>query len=55
MKYNSRREPLMAKTIAGMIEAYNATPENFQNPPDAIIENVIRLVEEQMERDNEQL
>jgi hypothetical protein len=34
-----------------MIEAYNATPGNFQNPPDSIIDNVIRLVDAQLELD----
>lgn len=45
MKYSQRPKPLEHATIHGMIEAYNATPGNFQNPPDSIIENVIRLVD----------
>jgi hypothetical protein len=52
MKYSSREQPLLPATINGMIQAYNATPENFQNPPDEIIENVIRLVVQQMELDS---
>ena len=51
MKYASRRQPLLKETIAGMIEAYNATPENFGVPSDEVIHNVIRLVDHQMEVD----
>ena len=29
MKYHTRPEPLSFETLEGMIEAYNATPENF--------------------------
>ena len=53
MKYASRTEPLLDCTIQGMIDAYNLTPENFQNPPDSVIENVIRLVDHQIELDKQ--
>lgn len=46
MKYHAREQPLLPETITGMIDAYNATPENFQNPSDEVIHNVIRLVEQ---------
>lgn len=51
MKYSSRAQPLLPETLQGLIEAYNATPENFGLPPDQIIENVIKLVDTQMEID----
>ena len=43
MKYSSRKQPLLPETITGMIEGYNATPENFGVPSDEIINRVIRL------------
>lgn len=51
MKYSSRKQPLLPKTIQGLIEAYNGTPENFGLPSDEIINNVIELVDRQMEID----
>ena len=51
MKYSSRREPLRPETISGLIDAYNATPENFGVPADHIIHRVIDLVDQQMEID----
>ena len=51
MKYASRKEPLRPDTIQGLIDAYNATPENFGVPSDDVIRNVINLVDEQMEID----
>ena len=45
MKYASRRQPLLPETIEGMIESYNATPENFGVPSDESINKVIRLVD----------
>ena len=35
-----------------MINAYNATPENFGVPSDEVINEVIRLVDQQMEIDS---
>ena len=35
-----------------MIDAYNATPENFGVPSDEAIQRVIDLVDKQMERDS---
>ena len=35
-----------------MINAYNATPENFGVPADEVIDEVIRLVDTQMEIDS---
>lgn len=52
MKYASRVKPLLPETIDGMIEAYNATPENFGVPSEETIMNVIRLVDKQMEIDS---
>jgi len=46
MKYSSRKQPLLPETITGMIEGYNATPENFGVPSDEIIHRVIRLVDQ---------
>jgi len=46
MKYSSRRQPLLFETITGMIDAYNATPENFGVPSDEIIHKVIHLVDQ---------
>jgi hypothetical protein len=43
MRYKER-PPLLQETLDSLVEAYNATPENFQNPPDAVIENVIEKV-----------
>ena len=40
-------------TINGLIEAYNATPENFGVPSDEIINRVIDLVDRQMELDSQ--
>ena len=51
MKYSSRQQPLLPETINGLIEAYNATPENFGLPSDEIIHKVIELVDRQMEID----
>lgn len=53
MKYASRRQPLLPETINGLIEAYNATPENFGVPSDEIINRVIDLVDRQMELDSQ--
>lgn len=52
MKYASRRQPLLPATITGMIDSYNATPENFGVPSDEVINNVISLVDHQMEVDS---
>ena len=51
MKYASRKEPLRPTTIRGLIDAYNATPENFGVPSEEVINSVISLVDEQMEID----
>ena len=53
MKYACRRQPLLPETITGLIEAYNATPENFGVPSDEIINRVIDLVDRQMELDSQ--
>ena len=52
MKYAERRQPLLPETISGLIDAYNATPENFGVPSDQVIQSVIDLVDRQMERDS---
>lgn len=52
MKYGSRCQPLLQATIDGMIRGYNETPENFGVPSDEVIDEVIRLVDEQMEIDS---
>ena len=51
MKYSSRPQPLLTETLQGMINAYNATPENFGVPSDEVINSVIELVDRQMEID----
>ena len=51
MKYASRPQPLLPETIKGMVEAYNATPEDFGVPADDVIQRVIDLVDKQMEID----
>ena len=45
MKYKERKQPLLPETIRGMIDGYNATPENFGVPPDEVIQMVIDLVD----------
>ena len=52
MKYASRKQPLLPETITGMIEGYNATPENFGVPSDEVIHRVISLVDRQIEIDS---
>jgi len=52
MRYDLRRAPLLPQTIKGMIQAYNETPENFGVPSDATINEVIRLVVEQISNDD---
>ena len=52
MKYGSRCQPLLQATIDGMIRGYNETPENFGVPADEVIDEVIRLVDQQMEIDS---
>ena len=56
MSYNLRSAPLLPSTLEGMIHAYNQTPENFGVPSYEIINEVIRLVDEQITIDekNEQ-
>jgi len=51
MKYSSRPQPLLPETIQGMVNAYNATPEDFGVPLDEVINSVIELVDRQMEID----
>lgn len=53
MQYSKRPEPLMSETIEGMIEAYNATPLNFESPSDSVVEKMIQLVDNQMRVDEE--
>ena len=45
MKYTERKQPLLPETIQGMIDGYNATPENFGVPTDEVIHMVIDLVD----------
>ena len=45
MKYSSRPQPLLPETIQGMVNAYNATPEDFGVPADEVINSVIELVD----------
>lgn len=52
MRYSKRKQPLLPHTISGLIDAYNATPENFGVPSDEVIHSVIELVDKQMERDS---
>ena len=52
MKYSERKQPLLPETISGLIDAYNATPENFGVPSDEVIQMVIELVDSQMDRDS---
>ena len=51
IKYGCRGKPLLPETISGLIEGYNATPENFQVPSNEIIDKVVSLVENQIELD----
>lgn len=51
MKYSHRARPLLPDTIDGMIEAYNATPENFGVPSDAVLHRMIDLVDKQIALD----
>ena len=46
LKYENRKEPLLPNTLDTFVDAYNATPPNFQNPPHAIINRVIKCVED---------
>lgn len=41
----------MEDTIDAIVDAYNLTPPNFENPPDATIERVISAVCKQMKED----
>jgi low affinity Fe/Cu permease len=41
----------MKETLDGMIRAYNETPENFESPTQSTVDEMIRLVEEQMAQD----
>ncbi len=41
----------MKETLDGMIKAYNETPENFESPAQTTVDEMIRLVEEQMAQD----
>lgn len=54
MKYNQRPKPLLEETLAGMIKAYNETPENFESPSDATINEMIRLVDQQIAIDEQE-
>jgi hypothetical protein len=51
MKYSDRPLPLMDATIDSIVDAYNLTPPNFENPPDATIERVVAAVCKQMKED----
>jgi len=51
MKYSDRPLPLMDDTIDALVDAYNLTPPNFENPPDATIEKVVAAVCKQMKED----
>jgi hypothetical protein len=51
MKYSDRPLPLMEETIDSIVDAYNLTPPNFENPPDATIEKVVAAVCKQMKED----
>ena len=51
LKHSDRKEPLLQETLDTMVEAYNGTPPNFENPSNAIIDSVIKAVDVQMERD----
>lgn len=51
LKYHSRPQPLLQETLDGMIKAYNETPENFESPAESTVNEMIRLVEEQMALD----
>ena len=51
IKYGCRSKPLLPETISGLIEGYNATPENFQVPSEEIINKVVSLVENQIKLD----
>lgn len=51
MKYADRDEPLMQETIDTIVDAYNMTPDNFENPPDATIDRVVTAVVRQMKND----
>lgn len=53
MKYSSRAQPLLPETITGVIDAYNATPENFGVPADHVINKMIGLMEKQIEIDKQ--
>ena len=55
LKYKDRKEPLSEKLIQTLVDAYNATPANFQNPPDSTIESVIAAVDKQIARDKKLL
>ena len=55
MKYGNRPKPIEPATLAGLVDGYNATPENFGVPPDAVIERVISLIDRQIEIDEAHL
>jgi hypothetical protein len=44
MKYTDRPQPLKEETLNAIVDAYNLTPPNFENPPDATIERVVEVV-----------
>ena len=43
----------MHDTIQVLVDAYNQTPGDFQNPPDATIDQVINQVDKQIARDQQ--
>lgn len=51
LNYKSRPQPLLDETLEGMIKAYNETPENFGSPSESTVNEMIRLVEQQMAQD----
>ena len=51
LKHADRKEPMLQETIDTMVDAYNATPPNFENPSNAVIDSVIKAVDIQMDRD----
>ena len=55
LKYSDRKEPLLKETLDIIVDAYNATPPDFQNPSNAVIQAVMKAVENQMDRDQKLL
>jgi hypothetical protein len=51
LKYSERHRPLLPETLQGMIKAYNETPENFGSPHEHTVNEMIRLVDQQMALD----